>query len=277
MSKKLYAKLSTSIKEGQDDIALVTITKHPDESLVGSKILLREEGILFDDAGLSRRLQTAIVESSLPFFKKRHTKAVQFEYESREMECFIEVFPVPPRLIVAGAGHVSEPVAEIGKMTGFHVTVIDDRPEFANRERFPTADEVVCAPYVEFFKNVSVNPSTFIVLLTRGHKFDVVSLQELLRREEAIEQEQRSAYIGMFGSRRRISGVFEQLKDEFSDHNFTNIYSPVGLDIGGQTPAEIAVSIMAEILKVKNGRSGNSLKEKIPSYSQLKFRERVKK
>lgn len=273
----MYAKLSTSIKERQGDIALVTITKHPDESVVGSKILMREDGIIFDDTGLSRGLQSVIVKKFLPFLKKGLTKTVQFEYESRQIECFMEVFPVPQCLIVAGAGHVSEPVAEIGKMTGFHVTVIDDRPEFANRERFPTADEVVCAPYVEFFKTLPVNPGTFIVLLTRGHKYDVVSLQELLRREEAIEQEQRTSYIGMIGSRRRISGVFEQLKDEFSDHNFTNIYSPVGLDIGGQTPAEIAVSIMAEILKVKNGRSGSSLKEKIPNYSQLKFRERVRK
>ncbi len=273
----MYEQLLKAIKERRDDAALVTITKHSDESLIGSKILMQEDGILSGDAVLSKGLQTVVFDQVLPFFKKGVTKAIQFEYGDCQIECYMEVFPVPPRLIVAGAGHVSEPVAEIGKMAGFHVTVIDDRPEFANRGRFPTADEVVCTSYVEFFQNLPVNPNTFIVLLTRGHKFDVVSLQELLRREEAIEQEQRTAYIGMIGSRRRISGVFEQLKDEFSDHNFTNIYSPVGLDIGGQTPAEIAVSIMAEILKVKNGKSGNSLKEKIPSYSQLKFRERVKK
>ncbi|GIN91135.1 XdhC family protein [Siminovitchia terrae] len=276
MSKQMYAKLLKSIKDGQKDIALVTITKHFDESLIGSKILFQENGVLLADPGLSKGFQAVILEKVLPFFEKGVTKAVQFEYGDCQFECYMEVFPVPPRLIVAGAGHVSEPVAKIGKMTGFHVTVIDDRPDFANKERFPTADEVVCAPYVEFFKALHVSPGTFIVLLTRGHKFDVVSLQELLRREEAIPKEDRTAYIGMIGSKRRIAGVFEQLKNEFSDHSFTNIYSPVGLDIGGQTPAEIAVSIMAEVLKVKNGKSGNSLKEKISSYSQLKFRERVK-
>ncbi|HBZ10575.1 MAG TPA: hypothetical protein DEO65_11935 [Bacillus bacterium] len=277
MSKQMYEKLLQSIKEHQDDVALVTITSHSDKSLIGSKILLQKDRIVLGDVELSSELQTAIFDQVIPIFKKGLTKAVQFEHRHSQIECYMEVFPKPPSLIVAGAGHVSEPVVEIGKMTGFHVTVIDDRFEFANKERFPTADEVICTPYVKFFKNLPVNPNTFIVLLTRGHKFDVVSLQELLRKEEAIEQERRTAYIGMIGSRRRISGVFEQLKDEFTDHNFTNIYSPVGLDIGGQTPAEIAVSIMAEILKVKNRKSGKSLKEKIPSYSQLKFRERVKK
>ncbi|RST71296.1 hypothetical protein D4T97_019020 [Siminovitchia acidinfaciens] len=277
MDEQMYAELLKSIKDRQEDVALITVTKHPDDAIIGAKLLLREDGILMSDGACSDGLQTAIINSTLLAFKKGRSKTVQFEYEQLPIECYMEFFLVPPRLIVAGAGHVSEPVAEIGKMTGFHVTVIDDRPEFANKERFPMADEVVCSPYIKFFKSIHITSNTFIVLLTRGHKFDVVSLQELLRREEEIEQEQRTAYIGMIGSRRRISGVFEQLKDEFSEHNFTNIYSPVGLDIGGQTPAEIAVSIMAEILKVKNGRSGNSLKEKISSYSHLKFRERVKK
>lgn len=277
MSRKLYDKLLNSIKNGKDDVALITITNCSDETLIGTKLLLKEEGIIFEDAGLSNALKSEIVNNTLPLLKKRMTKTIEFKFEKWQFQCYLEVFHVPPRLIVAGAGHVSEPVAEIGKMTGFHVTVIDDRPEFANRERFPTADEVACTPYVDFFRKIPVNPSTFIVLLTRGHKYDVVSLQELLRREQSKEQVQRAAYIGMIGSRRRISGVFEQLKDEFSDHDFTNIYSPVGLDIGGQTPGEIAVSIMAEIIKVKNGGSGNSLKERIPSYSQLKFRERVKR
>jgi len=272
----MYAKLSESINNRQV-AALITITTHPDNSMVGVKCLLQADETQYEEVGLSEGLLTAIKNIALPVFKNRKAKTVTFEYEKEQIECYIEVFPVPPHLIVAGAGHVSEPVAEIGKMLGFYVTVIDDRPEYANKERFPYADAAVCRHYIDFFKQVSISPDTFIVLLTRGHKFDVVSLQELLKREESIPQAERTAYIGMIGSRRRISGVFEQLKDEFTDHNFTNIYSPVGLDIGAQTPAEIAVSIMAEILKIKNKTSGNSLKEKIPSYSKLKFRERVKK
>jgi xanthine dehydrogenase accessory factor len=276
MSHRLFEQLAKSVQSNQD-VALITIIRHADPTLVGTKYLLQADGTIYDEIGLSERLHTEIVKYCLPLLKQRKTKTVQMKGDSEQLECYVEVFPVPAHLIVAGAGHVSAPVAEVGKTLGFHVTVIDDRKQYANRDRFPYADEVVCSTYVDFFRNVKITPQTFILLLTRGHKFDVVSLQELLKREENMDLEERTAYIGMIGSRRRISGVFEQLKGEFTDHNFINIYSPVGLDIGAQTPAEIAVSIMAEILKIKNTASGNSMKEKICSYSKLKFREGVKK
>ena len=276
MSHQLYKHLSEAVSEHQD-AALITITNHPELSAVGTSFLLHKDGALFDENRLSFGLYTKIADYCLPILDHGKTKTVVIPYEGKEIECYVEIFKAPPHLIVAGAGHVSEPVAEIGKMLGFFVTVIDDRPKFANEERFPSADEVICSSYIEFFRNVPITPETYILLLTRGHKFDVVSLQELLKREENLMAEDRTKYIGMIGSRRRISGVFEQLKSEFTDHNFINIYSPVGLDIGAQTPTEIAISILAEILKIKNASSGNSLKEKISSYSQLKFRERVKK
>lgn len=276
MSYQLFEQLSESVRKHQE-VALLTITSHPDTSLIGTTFLLQKNGELYDENESLHYLHSRLVDYCLPLLKQSKTKTIQIPYNEIQFECYVEVFPVPPHLIVAGAGHVSEPVAEIGKMLGFYVTVIDDRKEFANDRRFPYADKVVCSKYIDFFGDVSITPHTYILLLTRGHKFDVVSLQELLKREEKLKVEERSAYIGMIGSRRRISGVCEQLKSEFTDHNFLNIYSPVGLDIGAQTPAEIAVSIMAEILKIKNTSSGKSLKEKIPSYSKLKFRERTKK
>ena len=276
MSHQLYEQLSEAVKK-HEDVALLTITNHPDLAIIGAKFLLRKDGTLFDENQLSDRLHSIILEYCLPLLNHGKTKTIQIPYEETQMECYVEIFQVPTHLIVAGAGHVSEPVAEIGKMLGFYVTVIDDRHEFASVERFPYADEVICSSYMDFFGNVPITPETYILLLTRGHKFDVVSLQELLKREESLEAGERTKYIGMIGSRRRISGVFEQLKNEFTDHNFKNIYSPVGLDVGAQTPTEIAISILAEILKIKNASSGNSLKEKISSYSQLKFRERAKK
>lgn len=273
MSQKLFEQLSESVRQ-HEDIALMTITEHPDPSIIGTKYLLRTNGSIYDEHHLPEKLQTKLIESCLPLLKQKETKTINIPFEDIHVECYVETFLAPPRLIVAGAGHVSEPVAEIGQMLGFYVTVIDDRKEFANRERFPYVDEVVCTSYIDFFKNVPISPNTYILLLTRGHQFDVVSLQELLKREEDLSINDRMAYIGMIGSRRRIAGVFEQLKDEFTEHNFINIYSPVGLDIGAQTPTEIAISILAEILMIKNKSSGHSLKNKIRSYSQLKFRER---
>src|SRR5690625_5243262 len=273
LSQSLFEQLSESVRR-HEDVALITITYHPNPSVIGTKVLLWKNGSIYDEHDLPKKLQIKLIEACLPLLKQKETKTINVMCQDQQLECYIETFVSPPHLIVAGAGHVSEPVAEIGQMLGFYVTVIDDRKEFANRERFPHADDVVCTSYIDFFRNVPISPDTYILLLTRGHKFDVVSLQELLTREEDLRTEDRTRYIGMIGSRRRIAGVFEQLKDEFTEHNFVNIYSPVGLDVGAQTPAEIAISILSEILIIKNNTSGHSLKKKIRSYTQLKFRER---
>lgn len=278
MSNEIYKKLTSALHEHKN-IALITIINHPEKFYISRKYLLYSNGQLFEGDNLSSdvQIEIKIKEKCLPILKNKQTKTIYLSSSIGEIECFVESFLTPAHLIVAGAGHVSEPVAEMGKMLGFYVTVIDDREEFANTERFPDVDEVACMPYIDFFRNVAITPDTYILLLTRGHQFDVISLQELLTREEAIQVEERTAYIGMIGSRRRIAGVFDQLKDQFTEHNFVNIYSPVGLDIGAETPAEIAVSILAEILKIKNETTGESLKGKIRSYSQLTFRERKQK
>lgn len=270
MNERLFEQLSESLKNHQE-VALITVTDHPEAQVIGAKSLLLANGNMIHEVDYPESFLNKITEHCLPLLRKQTTKTIDFPWEFGKAELFVEVFPPPPHLIVAGAGHVSEPVAEIGTMAGFDVTVIDDRPEYANREHFPDVNEVVCQSYLDYFRNVPITPQTYIVLLTRGHKFDVISLQELLARKE------QPAYIGMIGSRRRISGVFEQLRSEFTDHNFENVYSPVGLDIGAQTPAEIAVSIIAEILKVKNSGSGRSLKENISSYSKLRFHRRDRK
>ncbi|WP_430784575.1 XdhC family protein [Virgibacillus flavescens] len=275
MSLQLYNELAELVGD-HEKVALITITNNTEILTAGTKLILQENGISSDENKLPPDVYLILEEYCLPLLTEGKTKTIEIPYAENRIECYVEIFPIPLHLIVAGAGHVSEPVAEIGKMLGFYVTVIDDRMEFANSSRFPFVDEAVCMSYTDFFKNVPISSQTYILLLTRGHKYDVVSLQELLKREAAMTIENRSTYIGMIGSRRRISGVFEQLKGEFTDHNFTNIYSPVGLDIGAQTPAEIAISIFAEILKVKNVSSGNSLREGISSYSKLIFRERKK-
>lgn len=273
ISKQLYEKLSEAV-QSHKNVALITITDHFNASLIGKKLLLYLSGEIYYEAAFSKAFIAQLKEESLEILEGKQTKTIEIAYENTKVECYVETFAAPPKLIVAGAGHVSESVSQMAKMLGFYVTIIDDRDEYANRKRFPEADEVVCTSYIEFFRHVPIDSETYVLLLTRGHKFDVVSLQEMLSREEDIPEEERCKYIGMIGSRRRIAGVFEQLKDQFTEHNFVNIYSPVGLDIGAQTPAEIAVSILAEILKIKNEATGTSLKKKIRSYSQLKFRER---
>jgi xanthine dehydrogenase accessory factor len=253
------------------DSCLITITNSSNADFIGSKAVYLEGGDFFPEKKFPISLKNSLFEKCFALLKKGKSMATDIKVEGVNFECFIDIYPSPPHLIIAGAGHVGETVAKLGDMLGFYITVIDDRPEFANTEKFPDVDEVVCESFLSYFKNVPLTSKTYILLLTRGHRFDVLSLQELLGR---IEQ---PFYIGMIGSRRRISGVFEQLKEEFPVERLSQIYTPVGLDIGAETPEEIAVSIMAEILKVKNGRTGESNCNGIRPLAARGFRELERK
>jgi xanthine dehydrogenase accessory factor len=245
---------------------LVTITSHPNTFLLGKKFLIWEDGHFYNEHPELDTIYASLKELCLALIHKRKTKCIRSKINEQEVECFVELYLPRPHLIIAGGGHVCEPVVQIASLLGYFITVVDDRPEFSSKERFPLADEVVCEGYLDYFQKCPITNNTWILLLTRGHQFDVLSLQELLRREET------PAYIGMIGSRRRIAGVFEQLKQEFPTASFDSIYTPVGLDIGAESPSEIAVSIIAEMLKVKNNKSGTSLSLETRQLAKLGFR-----
>ena len=266
MKQNLFHKLKDSIDQ-RKDVFLLTITDHPNCELIGEKALMWPNGEFFTESPLFFPLQKKLFEASKKLISRKRSGMISIYMNGDLIECFAEYFPIPLHLIVAGAGHVCEPVVQMGKMLGFYVTVIDDRSDFANRERFPNADEVCCESYIHFFRHVNITDYTYILLITRGHKFDVLSLQELLNREK------QPAYIGMIGSKRRISGVFNELCHDYPTESFEHLFSPVGLDIGAETPEEIAVSIMAEVLKVKNKKTGHSLSSIIGSYSKMVFHE----
>lgn len=268
MTQSLFEKLTTSINERRE-VFLITITNHPIPDFIGEKALLWPNGDMYCESSLSPSLQNHILASCKKLMQKKRSGVASFQINGKSIEFFAEYFTIPIHLIVAGAGHVCEPVVQMAKMLGFYVTVIDDRSDYANRERFPNADEVCCQSFIEYFREVKLTDDTYILLLTRGHKYDVLSLQELLKRKE------KAAYIGMIGSRRRISGVFNELLQDFPDECFDQLFTPVGLDIGAETPSEIAVSIMAEILKVKNGKSGIPLSSTIRNYAKMGFHEGV--
>lgn len=162
-----------------------------------------------------------------------------------ESEIFVEIFLKNPRLVILGAGHVSVPVAKIGKMLGFHVTVMDDREEFLNRERFPDADVLVCGSFDEMTEKIPSYENTYYVVVTRGHQGDTVCARQILKRPHV--------YFGMIGSRNKVAIARKLLLQEgFSEKQLDSVYAPIGLPIGGQLPEEIAISIMAQIVQVKN-------------------------
>jgi xanthine dehydrogenase accessory factor len=171
-------------------------------------------------------------------------------------EVYLEVRRPVRDLVIVGAGHIARPMAHMGAELGYRVWVLDDRPDFATRERFPEAHRVIKADFSDPFRGVPVNARTHVLLVTRGHKYDYDCLVDVLRRDPP------PAYIGMIGSRRRVRATFIQLvEDGIPRTRLRGIHAPVGLDIGAETPEEIAVAVAAELVKVHRGGSAASLRD----------------
>ncbi len=148
-------------------------------------------------------------------------------------------------IVVCGGGHVSIPVIQIGRMMGCQVTALEDRPKFADNARRAGASRVICRPFAEGLDEIEGSRNTYFVIVTRGHRYDQICLEKIAAKEHA--------YIGMIGSRRRVALVKENLAERGVDKQvLERVYTPIGLKIGAQIPAEIGVAIMAEIIEVKN-------------------------
>ena len=148
-------------------------------------------------------------------------------------------------VILFGGGHVSKFIADIAGKAGFAVNIVDDRIKYASRKRFPNADKVICSDFRESFARLPINKKTFIVIVTRGHAYDEVVLEEAVRTD--------AGYIGMIGSRRKISKTYDNLLERgINIGDLEKVYAPLGLDIGAQTAEEIAISIIAELIQFRN-------------------------
>ena len=156
---------------------------------------------------------------------------------------FLDPITGAQRLIIAGAGHIAQPLAQLGSMLGFHVTVIDDRAAFANRERFPGADKIIVRPFAAAIEALDLDRHCYLLSVTRGHAFDEEVLRTALKRRNG-------AFIGMIGSRRRVRATLDRIaEDGVPASELEEVHSPLGVDLGAETPAEIAVSIIAEIVR----------------------------
>ena len=159
---------------------------------------------------------------------------------------YLRRFLPPERLILLGGGHVSLALCQAALPLGFAVTVVDDRPAFANFTRFPQAKAVICDSFENALPRLNVGAGDFVCVITRGHRDDVTCMRALLAGNEP-------RYLGMIGSKRRVKGLFEMLTEEgFDRERIGRIHAPIGLPIGAVTPAEIAVSIAAELIAVRH-------------------------
>jgi len=263
MSDSLLDALIAAL-DGREAVALVTVTDASGDvaPALGKRMLVWQTkgrapvGALGVDPEPGARIREA---AAAALTKGAHA-TVHFATAGGSVTCFIEVQTPPAHLIVCGAGHIAVPLASIAHLCDFEVSVLDDRAQFANAGRFPTADHVLAGDFRTELEGLRgglprFDARTCVVLVTRGHQHDVDCLLELL--------DDPLPYIGMIGSRRRIRAVYDLLR---SDHalppsRFSNIYAPVGLDIGAQSPAEIAVAIMGEIINVLRGGPGISLRD----------------
>ena len=168
-------------------------------------------------------------------------------------EYFIEAYTTPPQLVLCGGGHVAKAIAPLAKTLGFRVFVTDDREEFAGKERFPEADILVVEKPEHALPQLPVNQNTFIIVATRGHRYDNVALAAAARTP--------ARYVGLIGSKRKVILIYEDLmRDGMPIERIREIRSPIGLDIHARTPDEIALSVMAEVLMFRLGGTGRSLK-----------------
>ena len=171
------------------------------------------------------------------------------ERTERSAEVMLQLFEAPARLVIVGAGHVGLALATIAEMLSYETTVLDDRAEFANRERFPMAQHVIVDEVGAALDALTLDASTAVVLVSRGHRVDEEALRHVVGRG--------AGYVGMIGSRRRTRTVLDHLAAEgFPTEALAAVSTPVGLDIGAETPEEIAVSILAEITMLRRGGTG---------------------
>jgi xanthine dehydrogenase accessory factor len=245
-----------SAMEAGEKAAVMVVISHPDPTRVGGRVLVRGnehlgsfQNPLSDAAALelareglsgSPRVLSGLHKLPLP--------------SGEEVTVYLELHHPPAEMVIVGAGHLAQPLCTVGALLGLRVRVLDDRPEFATRERFPEAYEVRRVDFSDPFAAGKLHPWSHVLLVTRGHRYDFECLRKVLQHEPL------PGYVGMIGSRRRVRATFDALLQEgFSRDLLGHVRAPIGLDIGGETPAEIAVSVAAEIVQLWRGGSGRPL------------------
>jgi xanthine dehydrogenase accessory factor len=265
-----------SIRKAGHRAALATIvhTNGSIPSYEASRMLVRDDGSILGTVGggcVEAEVWAAakeVIQSELP---RKMTFNLNHEagYDSGlicggTLEIFVEPILPQPMLYIFGGGHISAALARTANQAGFSIGIADDRDTFANAERFPMSSEIY-ASYEEAFEKIRPNSATYIVIVTRGHKDDMRVLSW------AVETESRGfspRYIGMIGSRRKVTSVYKALETAgVSPEKFERVHAPVGLDIGALTPEEIAVSITAELIAVR--RNAGNLAHKSVKLSKV--------
>lgn len=261
--RSLIEFLSELEKQG-DSAALCTIIRERGSvpRHAGSKMIVFADGRIEGTIG-GGQMESRVIGEALTVLKNGTPKIVSYSLVNPkegdpgvcggEVEIFVEPIKPLPTLLVIGGGHVGKALVHLGKWLGFQVALSDDRPEFCSPESVPGADAYLPVPIVDLPTHFKFHSETYIVMPTRGVPFDVEGLPHLL--------DTPHAYIGVIGSRRRWATAMKQLQEKgVSAEKLARVHAPMGLELNAETPEEIALSIMAEIIMLKRGGTGESMK-----------------
>lgn len=255
-------RVAEDIKAGRP-VALATVIEHPDAEWVGRRLVIRPDEVEGSLGG--EMADHAVTDDARALLASGTTQILTYGPEGQRMDSgmtvFVSSFQPRPRMIVFGAIDFAAALARQGALVGYHVTVCDARPVFATRARFREADEVVVSwPHRYLQREVDagrIDNRTVVCVLTHDPKFDVPVLDVALR----LEGRDRPFYIGAMGSARTHVDRLERLRAVgLDDEHFEDFHSPIGLALGGRTPEETAVSIVAEIIALRNGGSGTQMR-----------------
>ena len=234
MSAGTYIQLKRELDKGKKSVVVTVM--NGGEGAAPRKILLTEEQLLVsdricpEDAVMIQKAQLALATGNL-----------QYAPDGSGVGILAEPYFPEPHLIVLGGGHIAKPLVEFGAKVGFRVTVVDDRPMFADKDRFPDAEKVICERFDNGLAQLELNENSFVVVTIREHRHDLESLKQLLN--------ENIGFIGMIGSKHSVNYVKEQLlKEGYPEALIDRVNTPVGLDIGAKTPEEIAISIIAQLI-----------------------------
>jgi len=258
---EVFTKISEALKKNIPS-ALITVLTHAGSSpgKQGSVMAVISNGETYGTIG-GGSLEHSATKEALDAIKAGTDKELSFDLTEDGMMCggnvrlYIKTFTPSERLIICGCGHVGQKLYQQGIMQGFAVTVIDDRPEYATRENFPDASDVICGDADKVLSEMNIDDTCYIALVTRSHATDFDALGAAVQTN--------AAYIGMLGSTKKVKTVMDKLTAEGVEKSVLDkVYAPMGLDIATIKTEEIALSIISEIMLVKNSGSLRHMKDR---------------
>ena len=265
MEGKILKAVSSAVERGIET-AVVTVleVKGSSPGKEGAMMAVFSDGSILGTVG-GGALEYEFIQEALKAIKENKSCEKSFELTEKgslHMKCggfvraYIKVFAKREKLLIMGGGHLGAELYTLGKFLNKYVVIFDDREEFANRERFPEADEIILGKMKETVKNYSIDENSYIIIVTRGHENDKECLKAILDKKVFPK------YIGMVGSRGKVLSTYKELLDKgYLKEELKKIYSPIGLDISSSEPKEIALGIMAEITAVKNQKTGEHMRD----------------